>query len=354
MAYSYKFHGDHVGGLLRPPALLDAQRQAAAGTIGSAELRHAQNEAIAAAVKTQKEAGLDLFTDGEFRRRDFWSCVVDAFDGFTPGQTPAVTGRLRQLRRMTEGDAAFLRTVTRGHLKVTLVAPGFVAERCWRDGVTDLAYRSREELGAQLAAWTRAEIEALFAEGVMYVQLDNPGYTGFLNSGAHAAGNGRERAGAFERMLAADTAAVAGVKRPDGASVGIHLCGGDDPGRWLTDGGGDAAVAERLLGSLPVDRFLVEYDDWRAGSFAPLRYVPQGKVVVLGMVGPQTQQDDVDELVARIDEAAALIDIDDLAVSPRCGFAAPSMGGPRLTEREQFKKLRIVADAAIIGWGPEG
>ncbi len=353
MAYSYKFHGDHVGGLLRPPALLDAQRQAAAGTIGAAELRDAQNEAIAAAVKTQKEAGLDLFTDGEFRRRDFWSCVVDAFDGFTPGETPAVTGRLRQLRRMTEGDAAFLRTVTSGHLKVTLVAPGYVAERCWRDGVTDLAYPSREELGAQLAAWTRAEIEALFAEGVMYVQLDNPGYTGFLNSGAHAGGNGRERAGAFERMLAADTAAVAGVQRPDGASVGIHLCGGDDPSRWLTDGG-DAAVAERLLGSLPVDRFLVEYDDWRAGSFAPLRYVPQGKVVVLGMVGPQTQQDEVDELVARIDEAAELIDIDDLAVSPRCGFAAPSMGGPRLTEREQFRKLRIVADAAIIGWGPEG
>lgn len=324
MAYSYKFHADHVGTLLRSPGLED-------------------DEAITAAIRMQREAGLDLFTDGGFRRRDFWSVYTDAFSGFTQQAGEyVVSAPVEQHRRMTEGEAEFLRSATKGHLKVTLPAPGYVAERCWRPG----AYASPAELGLELAGSVRSEIEALFAAGVIYVQLDNPGYTEFLNSGATDE--------AFERMLAADTAAVAGVAHPDGASIGLHICRGSSSSDWLGPGG-ESLIASRLLGSLPVDRFLLEYDDWRTGSLAPLRYVPEGKVVVLGMVGAHNPElEDIDEIVARVDEAGDIVDIDNISVSPDCGFASGHRGGRTLTLDEQFRKLRVVADIAMVGWGPEG
>ncbi len=373
MAETYRFHADHVGSLLRPPALLEARRRAEAGMIGPDELSAAENEAISAAVRMQKKAGLEIFTDGEFRRRDFRSGVVDAFDGFTaeeaempwrgpggtvtlPGVQYIVTERLTPGGRTADRDVAFLRTLTRGHLKMTLIAPGFVAENCWRDGVTDRVYDSREELGAELAAWTRSRIEALFGQGVIYVQLDNPGYSRFLRSHARS-GDGSQKShdtGAFERMLAADTAAVAGLRRPAGASIGMHVCRGNNSSRWLAEGS-YAPIAERLFGSLPVDRFLLEFDDERAGGFEPLRYVPSGKMVVLGLVSTKTPRlEDLDELVARIDEAAALIDLDDLAVSPQCGFASVALGGNSLTPQDQLKKLQLVGDAANAAWGLTG
>ena len=233
------------------------------------------------------------------------------------------------------------------------IAPGFVAENCWRDGVTDRVYESRSELGAELAARMRSEIEALFAQGVTYVQLDNPGYSRFLHSHAWSANAGQQKE-AFERMLAADTAAVDGVPRPAGASIGLHVCRGNHSSRWLAEGS-YAPIAERLFGSLPVDRFLLEFDDERSGGFEPLRYVPEGKVVVLGLVSTKTPHlEDLDELVARIDEAAALIDLDDLAVSPQCGFASVALGGNSLTTQDQFRKLELVADAANAAWGLQG
>jgi 5-methyltetrahydropteroyltriglutamate--homocysteine methyltransferase len=371
MPVTYKFRADHVGSLLRPAALLEARQQAEAGLLGPEELREAENEAIAAAVKMQKEAGLDIFTDGEYRRHDFRSGIVDAFDGFTakegqmpwhgpdgtvmlPGVQYIVTGRLQPRRRITEGEVEFLRTVTRRNLKMTLIAPGFVAEHCWRDGVTDQVYESREELGAEIAAWTRAEVAALFAEGVMYVQLDNPAYSEFLTSHVWSGNGGGDKDESFSRMLAVDTAAIAGVERPEGASIGMHVCRGNNSSLWLAEGGYDP-IAERLFGLLPVDRFLLEFDDDRAGGFAPLRYLPQGKVVVLGLVSTKTPQlEDVDEVVARIDEAARYVDIDNLAVSPQCGFASVAKGGNKLSQQDQFRKLRVVADSAIAAWGLEG
>jgi 5-methyltetrahydropteroyltriglutamate--homocysteine methyltransferase len=370
MPVTFKFRGDQVGSLLRPPALLDARRRAEAKEISPEELREAENEAIAAAVKMQKEAGVDVFTDGEFRRADFRAGIVDAFDGITakkfqmpwhgpdgmvklPGTAYIVAGRLQQRRRITEGEAEFLRSVTSRNIKMTLIAPGFVAEHFWRDGVTDKVYDSREELGAEIAACMRAEVEALFAEGVRYVQFDNPAYSEFLSSHIWS-GDGGESGDAFTRTLAADAAAIEGVLRPEGASIGMHVCRGNNSSRWLAEGGYDP-IAERLFGSLPVDRFLLELDDERAGGFEPLRYVPQGKVVVLGLVSTKTPQlEDVDEVVARIDEAAQYVDIDNLAVSPQCGFASVAKGGNKLSQQDQFRKLRVVADAAISAWGLEG
>jgi 5-methyltetrahydropteroyltriglutamate--homocysteine methyltransferase len=368
---TFKFRGDQVGSLLRPPALLDARRRAETGEISTEELWEAENEAIAAAVKMQKEAGLDVFTDGEFRRADFRAGIVDAFDGITakefrmpwhgpdgmvklPGTAYIVSGRLQQRRRITEGEAGFLRSVTSRNIKMTLIAPGFVAEHFWRDGVTDKVYGSRAELGAEIAAFMRAEVEALFAEGVRYVQFDNPAYSEFLSSHIWSGDGAGEKDDAFARMLAADAAAVDGVRRPEGASIGMHVCRGNNSSRWLAEGGYDP-IAERLFSSLPVDRFLLEFDDDRAGGFEPLRYVPQGKVVVLGLVSTKTPQlEDVDEVVARIDEAAQYVDIDNLAVSPQCGFASVAKGGNKLSQQDQFRKLRVVADAAISAWGLEG
>jgi 5-methyltetrahydropteroyltriglutamate--homocysteine methyltransferase len=367
MADTYKFHGDHIGSLLRPQALLEARRRVEAGMIEPEELREVENEAIAAAVKMQKQAGLIVFTDGEFRRQDFRSGTVDAFDGFTtqdvempwhgPGGTVTllstqitVADRLKQRRRITEGEVEYMRTLTGGHLKFTLIAPGFIAERCWKDGVTDQVYESREELGAELAAATKAEIEALLAEGVMYVQLDNPGYAAFL--GSHVRGNGH--GGSFERMVDIDAAAVEGIERPNGSVIGLHVCRGNNSSLWLAEGGYEP-IAERLFGSVDVDRFLLEFDDERAGGLEPLRYIPDGKVAVLGLISTKTPVlENVDELVARIDDAAKIIDIDNLAVSPQCGFASVARGGNKLTTEEEFNKLRLVADTAIAAWGFEG
>jgi 5-methyltetrahydropteroyltriglutamate--homocysteine methyltransferase len=371
MPVTFKFRGDQVGSLLRPPALLEARRRAEAKEISPEELREAENEAIAAAVRMQKEAGVDVFTDGEFRRSDFRAGIVDAFDGITakefqmpwhgpdgmvklPGTAYIVAGRLQQRRRITEGEVEFLRSLTSRNIKMTLIAPGFVAEHFWRDGITDKVYDSREELGAEIAAYMRAEVEALFAEGVRYVQFDNPAYSEFLSSHIWSPDGVGEKDDAFARMLAADAAAVAGVQRPEGASIGMHVCRGNNSSRWLAEGAYDP-IAERLFGSLPVDRFLLEFDDDRAGGFGPLRYVPQGKVAVLGLVSTKTPQfEDVDEVVARIDEAAQYVDIDNLAVSPQCGFASVAKGGNKLSQQDQFRKLRIVADAAISAWGLEG
>jgi 5-methyltetrahydropteroyltriglutamate--homocysteine methyltransferase len=356
------FRADHVGSLLRPPGLLLARRRRDEGSISAGELRAVEDEAIAAAVKRQQDTGIDVITDGEFRRRDFRTGFVDAVAGLelrawdmpwhsSEGMTKlrsntwVVTRRLRQLGRLAAGEAAYVRSLTSAPVKVTLIAPGFLADRFWQDGVTDQVYSSPEELAAEVAAITRAEIEALIAEGVRYVQLDNPGYGRFV--GAHARGS----ADAFELMVDTDAGAVAGVARPPGATIGLHVCRGNQASMWMGEGDYQP-IAERLFTTVPVDRFLLEFDDERSGGFGPLRFVPSGKAVVLGLVTSKSPVlEPADELRRRIDEAAAYVDPGHLALSPQCGFASVAEGGNHLTEDDQFAKLRLVADTARAIWG---
>jgi len=180
------------------------------------------------------------------------------------------------------------------------------------------------------------------------VQLDNPGYGAFL--GAH----GREQdSAAFERMVDTDRAAVEGVRRPAGVTIGLHVCRGNQSSMWLGEGDYQP-VAERLFGTVPVDRFLLEYDD-RAGGFGPLRYVPAGAMVVLGLVSSKSPvPETADALARRIDAAAAFTGLDRLALSPQCGFASVAEGGNQLTPEEQFAKLRLVAGTARTIWGQAG
>jgi 5-methyltetrahydropteroyltriglutamate--homocysteine methyltransferase len=368
MTHSSKFRADHVGSLLRPEALLEARRCLEAGTIEAEELRSAEDEAIAAAVKMQADAGIDVVTDGEFRRRDFRTGFVEAVDGITmrtfdmpwrseegvtkvPSKQFVVTGRLRQRRRLAGDEAAYLKNLTSAPVKVTLIAPGFLVDRFWKDGETDRFYDSREELGAEVAAITRAEIEALIAEGVSYVQLDNPGYSAFLGTYARERYGGAGAQAAFERMLGTDIAAVEGVERPPGVSIGMHVCRGNQSSMWLGEGDYEP-IAGPLFATLPVDRFLLEYDDDRAGGFEPLRYMPEDKIVVLGLVSSKTPVLETTEgLRRRIEEAAAFTDAGNLALSPQCGFASIAEGGNRLSPNDQFAKLRLVAGTARAVWG---
>ena len=358
---SNEFRADHVGSLLRPPALLDARRRHEAGEVPDAGLRAAEDEAIAAAVRRQEESGIGVVTDGEFRRQDFRTGFVEAVDGLTrqtwdmpwhsgegtvtiPSHTWVATARLAQKGRMTAHESAFMRSLTSAPVKVTLIAPGFLVDRFWKDGVTDRFYSSRDEFAAEVAAITKAEVEALLAEGVRYVQLDNPGYGRFLGSRPH--GTAEE----LERVLAADAAAVTGVTRPDGAVIGFHVCRGNQSSMWMGEGDYEP-IAEQLFSELPADRFLLEYDDERSGGFAPLRFVPAGKTVVLGLVSSKTETlEDVAGLRRRIDQAAAATRAE-LALSPQCGFASIAEGGNSLTAEAELAKLRLVADTARAVWG---
>ncbi|HVN61705.1 MAG TPA: cobalamin-independent methionine synthase II family protein [Gaiellaceae bacterium] len=363
MANSSKFRADHVGSLLRPPRLLEARRRLGAGMMFEDELREVEDESIAEAVKLQLDAGIDIVTDGEFRRLDFRSAIVDAFEGIEmkvvempwkdeqgethmlPSRQFTIVGTLQQKRRLTEGDVAFLRTLTKAPLKVTLIAPSFLFSRFWENGVTDQVY-SRDELADELVRITRAEIEALIAEGVNYVQLDNPGYAAFLSE------TSRRGNATFDEMVEIDTAAVQGIERPRGVSIGMHVCRGNQASMWLAEGGYEP-VAEKLF-QIPVDRFLLEYDDGRSGGFEPLQLVPDEKLVVLGLVSSKLAElESLEELQARIDEAAQYHPVDNLALSPQCGFASISDGGNHMTQEQEFKKLQLVSDTALATWGIE-
>jgi 5-methyltetrahydropteroyltriglutamate--homocysteine methyltransferase len=196
-------------------------------------------------------------------------------------------------------------------------------------------------------------IEALIAEGVRYVQLDNPGYGAFLGTYARERADGPGARAAFERMVNTDMAAVEGMRRPAGVSVGLHVCRGNQSSMWLGEGDYEP-IAGRLFATVPVDRFLLEYDDDRAGGFEPLKYMPKEKMVVLGLVSSKTPVlETVDALARRIDEAAKFVDIDNLALSPQCGFASIAEGGNCLTADEQFAKLRLVSDTAHATWDRE-
>ena len=372
MANSTKFRADHVGSLLRPGRLLEARRRLDAGMIFPEELREVEDESIADAVKHQLDAGVDIVTDGEYRRLDFRTGFVDAIEGvemkvvempwhgedgateMLPSRQFTIVGRLQQKRRMSDGEVAYLRTLTKAPLKVTLIAPSFLMARFWRDGETDRAYSSREELGDELAALTRKEIEALIAEGVHYVQLDNPAYAAFLDPDARdrVRTAGDDPDAALQRMLDVDTAAVQGIERPRGVSIGMHVCRGNQHSMWLAQGGYDP-IAEKLF-QLPYDRFLLEYDDDRSGGFEPLQLMPDDRMVVLGIVSSKKPElERLEDVQARIDEAAEFHPIENLALSPQCGFASISDGGNHMTQEQEFRKLQLVSDTALATWGIE-
>lgn len=361
------YRADQVGSLLRPPALLEARAAHAAGRLPAEALREAEDRAILDALARQRAAGIDVLTDGEYRRGAFLTDLHDAVEGFVservvlewhgPGGgaegsvAPVVGGRLRPRRLLTRHEADFLAAHAGAPYKIAVPMPSQLAAVGYKPGVTDRAYPTRAELLADFTALIRREVEALIAAGVPYVQMDAPFYTYYadpaMRDRLRAVGLDPDQA--FEDAVAADTACLAGLDRP-GTLLATHLCRGNSRSRWIAEGGYDQ-IAEKLFGTLPVDAYLLEYDSPRAGDFAPLRFVPRDKTVVLGLVTTKEPELESQEaLQRRIDEAARYLPLDNLALSPQCGFASTAQGN-LLTPDEQWRKLELVVSTARRVWG---
>ena len=358
---------EHVGSLLRPPELLQARSAFAEGRLNQDQLREVEDRAIRDALEKQSAAGLDRVTDGEFRRGSWLTDMADAVEGFVrdrvvldwkgPGGGPEVSSanavgtKLRKTRHLTAHEVPFLLQTSKQPFKVTLPAPSNFVVCSYRPGISEKFYSTRADLLRDLTEIIRDEMQWLVSKGVTYIQFDAPYYTHYLDprQREQMQAEGRDPDRELAEGIAGDNAAFKDVPR-DRVTVAAHLCRGNSRGRWFTEGGYDR-IAERLFGSLDVDRLLLEFDDERSGGFEPLRFVPAGKTVVLGLVTTKDAKlESQDALRRRIDEAARFVPLERLALSPQCGFASV-VAGNLLSTDEQWRKLELVADTARKVWG---
>ncbi len=362
----HPYRAEHVGSLLRPAALLEARAAHAVSKLSLAELRQLEDQCIVDALELQRAAGMDIFSDGEFRRSTFLGDLTSAVDGFAARPVPrtagffgggetapatrmVVAGRLKQMRRLAEVDANYLLRHAPGAFKITLPTPFQFVN--YEPGVSERAYASPTDLLADLANIVAAEVHALVEQGVKYIQIDAPRYSYFLDPRlAHQfQSTGSMASVTLTDVLAADNLCV-GFDRADDVTTAIHICRGNARSTWYAEGGYDA-IAEQMFNTLKADRFLLEYDDARSGGFEPLRFVPPGKIVVLGLVTTKFDQlEDQDAVCRRIDAAARYVPLERLAVSPQCGFAS-LIEGNRIDVDTQRRKLELVANIARKVWG---
>lgn len=363
---------DQVGSLLRPKALIEASWQYEQGAIDQAALASVTDEAVRAVVAQQEAHQLPIVTDGEFRRFQFQDSFLSSVIGaealqrsyhewqigemahaqpLTKGSSnvtrkgEAPTARLRLGRNWPLAEYAFAQRLTATPVKVTLLGPENVL-RMFSAGDSSSPYGSSDDLLADVVAVSREMVGELVAAGCRYIHMDAPSYTAYINeaeAGADAAWVGR-----MEASIAADNAVAAGF--PPEVTFGIHLCRGNRMSMWHREGAYDR-IADALFNQLQYDRFLLEYDTERAGSFEPLRFMPSGKMAVLGLITTKHGEvEDVEALVRRVDEAARYIPLDQLAISPQCGFASVLMGN-NLTEEAQWRKLDVMMETARRVWG---
>ena len=358
---------DQVGSFLRPPELLAARQSG----LDAGRLREVEDRHVVRVLAKQQELGFEVFTDGELRRRNFMSDFTDSVSGFDMGEAVArswqagaaapagasrvagvVTSKLRAVRRLTGHELPFLRRHSPGAIKMTLPSATQFPAISWKRGVSDAAYPDHLALLADIVRILRDELQTLAQEGVSYVQLDAPRYSYLIDPKWRAwtlSEMGIAPSALLAESIRADNACFEAARRP-GVTLAIHLCRGNNRSHWYAEGGYDE-IAETLFSSMAVDRFLLEYDDARSGSFEPLRFVPRGKTVVLGLVSSKRPEfESPDALARRVDEAARYVPLEDLALSPQCGFAS-TMEGNLLSEDEQWAKLRLVVETARRVWG---
>jgi 5-methyltetrahydropteroyltriglutamate--homocysteine methyltransferase len=329
-------------------------------------LRTEEDTHIREAVRLQEAVGLQAITDGEYRRGIFFGHFGAAVTGFTEmdaemsfrgaGGEPlryraaVVTGRLVRHRGIATDEFRFVRALTSRTPKVTLPSPSSQHFLRWRPGVSDRVYPDLDEFFADVTAIYRAELADLGALGATYVQLDDVPL-GLLCDPAHREAfraKGYDPAAMLDRYVRLVNAALAG--RPTELTVGVHVCRGNNQGKWLAEGPYDY-VAARAFAGLAVDAFFLEYDTPRAGGFEPLRHAAPGASIVLGLVSTKTPElEDPDALQRRIDAAARFVPLERLALSPQCGFASTAPGNP-LTWEQQQRKLELVVDVAHRVWG---
>ena len=361
------YRADHVGSFLRPAELLDARRNA---TTSPARVRELEDHHVRRVLAKQKELGFELATDGELRRRNFMSDFTDAVEGFDLGDavsrnwnggsvdaapvssvTGIVTRKLRQTRQLTGHELPFLKANSSVPIKITLPSATQFPAISFKRGVTDKTYRDHSSLLREIVEIMKSELAKLSAEGVSYIQIDAPRYSYYMDPKWREWIRNELRLdpeAALEEAIRADNACFQAARRP-GMTLAIHLCRGNNRSHWYAEGGYDA-IAEKMFGTLDVDRFLLEYDDERSGTFAPLRFVPKGKAVVLGLVSSKVaKMEDPTELEKRIREAAQYIPMENLALSPQCGFASTAEGN-LITEEDQWAKLQLVVETARRVW----
>jgi 5-methyltetrahydropteroyltriglutamate--homocysteine methyltransferase len=377
------FRADHVGSLLRPPELLQARDDVTNGRMSHDLLRETEDRSVQAALDMQRQVGIDVLTDGEYRRHDWVGDFTSSVDGYVTAQPPirfewklpepvAASGastmqqaiaempqqagrvigeRLRLRHRLTEHEVPYLKQHAGGVFKITMPATSYVVARGWKPGVTDKVYGSRWELAEDVARIMASEVQALAADGVPYIQIDNAHYPDYIPEHRLQAWRdiGVDPDKALDEDIRADNLATRGLDRSR-VTLANHICRGNGRSAWHTEGGYDR-IAEKVFGGLDVDRFLLEYDSDRAGGFEPLRFIPRGRQVVLGLVttkvGALEKQDD---LLRRIDEASKYVDMANLALSPQCGFASVEQGN-LLSWDEQRRKLELVVETARKVWG---
>ncbi|MGY1841986.1 5-methyltetrahydropteroyltriglutamate--homocysteine S-methyltransferase [Modestobacter sp. SYSU DS0875] len=366
------FRADHVGSLLRPPSLLEARARHAAGELDAAELRGIEDAAIADVVRLQADVGLATATDGEFRRTTWHMDFIYAIDGISKVEgsgakvhfrnadgsidwAPAglrVDGPLRIDEPIFGADLAFLQSqVQPGQTaKLTIPSPSMVHYRGGAAAIDPAVYPDEDAFWDALSAAYRQQVQGVAAQGCTYLQLDDTSLA-YLNDPAQRAqlaDQGRDAEHQHERYIRQMNSALAG--RPAGLTVTTHLCRGNFRSSWAAEGGYDF-VAEALFGGLDVDGFFLEYDDDRSGGFEPLRFVPPGKRVVLGLVtSKRPELERKDDLKRRIDEAARFVPLEQLALSPQCGFSS-TVEGNALTRDDQIAKLALVVETAQEVWG---
>jgi len=362
------FRADHVGSFLRPAALLDARERFRKGEIQKADLRRAEDDAIRDVVRYQEDLGLNGITDGEFRRTYFHIDFLEQLEGvetkggiavsfhsaqgnidFAP-PVMKVTKPVRHVKAIQVDDFNFLKSVTKRIPKVTIPSPTMLQFRGAREAISRDAYPDLEAFYADVAKAYRDEISALGAAGLTYLQLDDTNLAYLcdakMREGARQRGDDPdELPRRYARLI---NAAIEG--RPAGMTVCVHLCRGNFKSAWVAEGGYEP-VAEVLFNELKVDGYFLEYDDARSGDFAPLRHVPRGKTVVLGLVTTKLSElETKDGLKRKIDQAAKLVPLDQLCLSPQCGFSS-TVHGNDIAREAQSAKLRLVVETAAEVWG---
>jgi 5-methyltetrahydropteroyltriglutamate--homocysteine methyltransferase len=359
------FRADHVGSLLRPRELRDAFRRHAHGEIGEAAFAEIQDKAIRDVVQLQEDAGLQVVTDGEFRRSSYWGRFVERCNGFEI--KPAVfkfrddhghevdftatyaSARLARTRPLAVDEFAFLKQVTKATPKITMPAPSTMHFYRCTDFADPKIYADAESFFADLAAIYRQEITDLAKAGCRYIQLDEVAIAMLCDPAIRekVASAGQEPDKLVGLYIKGINDCIAGA--PDDMVIGIHMCRGNFRGRYLSEGGYES-VADRFFSGTNATHFLLEYDTARAGDFKPLRFVPKTKGVVLGLVSTKTPVPEaLDDLQRRVGEATKFIGLDRIGIGPQCGFASTAAGNP-LSMDDQRAKLRLLVDAARVIW----
>ena len=370
-----KYRADQVGSLLRPPELLAARKNP---SIAPEQRKELEDRHIQRVLQRQKDLGFRIFTDGEFRRGGFMSDFNDSVDGLDNAEdiardwkiegsgTSALAGvknrlpgvvvaKIRQKKRLTGHEVAFLKQHSPGDIKMTLPTANQFPAIAYKKGLSDLAYGSYSEFLWDIVPIFKAEIQALANEGFQYIQIDAPRYSYYIDPKWRRYVRdemGADPDEALDEAIRVDNTCIEGARggaKDSAPVVAIHLCRGNNRSQWYAEGGYDP-IAEKLFNQLNVDAFLLEYESERAGTFEPLRFVPRGKMVVLGLVSTKLpDMETADQLLRRIEEATKYVPLDQLALSPQCGFAS-IVDGNLLTEDQQWRKLELVVQTARKVW----